>query len=244
MTEIWKTLAGNLERIINGMTVTEFVKQPRLIETADGTARTLMMKEFYERLIPVPGHIFLLGVRWGADFASLIRMRQLLEPANQLRAIVGFDTFEGHIGSQDEDGEVDIAQDGALSVSEGWENFIVDLGTLLLTDHPGGPPGSLIKGDIRTTLPTVLDESPAIQVAAVIIDLDLYDPTYQSLLALTPRMVEGTVLWFDEVSASNYPGEAQAMRRWVAETGVRLEWWRPYWAPHEILATVTYIPSG
>lgn len=240
MSDVWKIYASNLQTIIDSMTLDEFVKQPRLIETMDGTARTLFAAEFYRRQMLVPGGVVVLGVRWGADLLTMVRLRSLFEHSNRLRPIIGFDTFEGHVGTSDEDGESDLVQPGHLAVSEGWAQILVEMLRSLAAhdDTPTDGVAGFVVGDVRETLPGFLADMPAFFASGVIVDLDLYGPTFESLMALTPRLVPGSVLWFDELNASNYPGESQAVRDWVAETGVELEWWRPPWAVHEVLATV------
>lgn len=239
MSDAWPFLATNLATIVDAMSPEEFVKQPRLLETMDGTARTLVAAEFYKRMMTAPGGVAVLGVRWGADLMTMIRLRHLFEPHNQLRPIVGFDTFAGHVGSGEYDGDVDIAQEGALSVTENWDQILAELvESMLRLDIGVSTTVAFVKGDARERVPVFVEENPAFMVAGVIVDFDLYEPTLASLLALTPRMSPGTVLWFDELTASNYPGESRACREWVAETGVRLEYWRPSWAVHEQMATV------
>ena len=240
MSQVWKVYADNLEEIIDTMTPSEFAKQPRILESMGGVARTLFASEFYQRLLPTPGGIVVLGVRWGADFLTLMRLRSLYESTNQLRPILGFDTFEGHVGTAPEDGDAEVVQPGFLGVTEGWPQILADLIKIesSLSDTPSKVTTGLIKGDARKTVPEFTELNPGFVVGGVLVDFDLYEPTYVALTALGPHMVPGTVLWFDELNASNYPGEGQAMKRWVAESGVHLEWWRPAWSPHEVLATV------
>lgn len=244
LESLWTVLAANLDLIIGTMGPNEFAKQPRLIETMDGTVRTLIAAEFYTRQLAVPGGLIVLGVRWGADLLTMVRMRNMFEPLNKLRPIIGFDTFEGHVGTSPEDGETHQVQPGFLNVTEDWGDILYDLMRLMARRDQVSSDVlvGLVTGDARETIHEFLKDQPAFQVSGIIVDFDLYEPTLECLLALTPRMTVGTVLWFDEVNAGTYPGEAQALREWQAQTGVRLEWWRPSWGVHEILATVTHLP--
>lgn len=243
MSGAWPWLAGNLEALIAQMSPQEFVKQPRIIETVDGTTRTLMLAEFYKRLLPMPGGVVVLGVRYGSDWLSLCRMRSIFEPANQLRLIVGFDTFEGHRGHTAVDGDSEHVQDGALSVPEEWDKEVLGpLAEAMLNNDMGGLAGALVKGVAPGSVHHFLETNPQFMPAGIVVDFDLFEPTYETLMAFTPRMVPGVVLWWDELGASNYPGEAVALRKWMQDTGIELSWWRPPWGQHEALATVESIP--
>lgn len=83
----------------------------------------------------------------------------------------------------------------------------------------------LIPGWFDETLPEFLEEHPQ-NVAFLHIDCDLYSSTKTILLHLKDRIVEGTIVIFDELL--NYPGyekhEIKALYEFLKETHVQCEW--------------------
>ena len=55
----------------------------------------LFMHSLYRRIINVHGIVAEFGVRWGRNLALFTEFRNIDEPYNTTRKVVGFDTFEG-----------------------------------------------------------------------------------------------------------------------------------------------------
>ena len=70
----------------------------------------------------------------------------------------------------------------------------------------------IVKGDVMTTVDDWLERNPGLMVSMAIFDMDLYEPTKHALDAIQPRLMQGSVLVFDEFSNSSYPGETLAVR--------------------------------
>lgn len=175
--------------------------QPREMFT-----RALMFADLWRRHIRHTfGDIAEFGVRYGLDLVRLQHLRALWEPQTETRHIWGFDTFTGHVGSTDADGDSEYAQDGAFAVPEGHASHLADL----LEVHGGW--ATLVCGDVRETLPEVLEDQPQLIFGFVILDLDLYEPTRAVLEAIRPRLHPGSVVLFDELGSASYPGETRAL---------------------------------
>jgi hypothetical protein len=122
------------------------------------------------------------------------------------RPVYGFDSFEG--------------------LPENW--------------RPGFPKGAfhranlpVVRGNVKLvvgwfdqTLPGFLAANPAIPVALLHVDCDLYSSTVTVLHQLGDRIGEGTIIVFDEYF--NYPGwrdhEFKAFKEFVELTGIRYEY--------------------
>jgi hypothetical protein len=119
-------------------------------------------------------------------------------------SVFGFDSFEG--------------------LPEFWRPGF-DAGAFKLDELPDVPGAELVPGWFDDTLPGFLEEHPE-PVAFLHLDADLYSSTRTVLLALAPRLMEGTVIVFDEYF--NFPDwEEHEHRAWVefvAETGLRFEY--------------------
>lgn len=63
------------------------------------------------------------------------------------------------------------------------------------------------------------------------IDVDVYIPALQALQFMTPALVDGALILFDDydhMAADNSRGERRALREWLAETGYSAELYRSY----------------
>lgn len=63
------------------------------------------------------------------------------------------------------------------------------------------------------------------------IDVDVYVPALQALQFMTPALVDGALMLFDDydhMAADNNRGERRALREWLAETGYSAELYRSY----------------
>src|SRR5690348_10146460 len=53
----------------------------------------LTTADLYRKILNVPGEVFEFGVRWGRRIALFLGLRELFEPYNYTRRIIGFDTL-------------------------------------------------------------------------------------------------------------------------------------------------------
>lgn len=125
----------------------------------------------------MPGLILEFGVSSGASIREMAW-------CCKGRTIYGFDTFTG--------------------LPEDWEGRYNEDGTLMhmkgsfASDPPGVPENVvLITGMFQDTLPGFLEQHPE-QLALAHVDCDLYSSTKCVLECLEDRIVDGTILIFDE----------------------------------------------
>ncbi|MBU2427858.1 MAG: hypothetical protein KKA56_13350 [Gammaproteobacteria bacterium] len=67
--------------------------------TRQGISRVLYWDHLYQKIIDKAGIIVECGVHYGASLSILSNLRGIYEPYNFSRKIIGFDTFEGFVGS-------------------------------------------------------------------------------------------------------------------------------------------------
>jgi hypothetical protein len=175
--------------------------------------RLLARYEFFKMTMSVPGSIVELGTYAGAGFFSFIHCGLILEPTNQHRRIVGFDTFSGFpaLSKIDKTGSSGFLEVGALSSNSFEEQqklALVHEGTRFFK---GRKQYELVKGDVCSTLPAFLVSNPEFIVSLLYLDLDLYEPTKLALELLLPRIPKGGVIVFDELGLRDFPGETVAM---------------------------------
>lgn len=176
--------------------------------------RMLFMHNLYRQILGTHGVIMEFGVRWGQNLALFTTLRNLYEPHNQTRKVIGFDTFNGFPSVAPEDGDSASAQVGAYGVTAGYEDYL----GRVLSAHERLAPRShikkheLVKGDVVETLPAYLEQHPETVISLAYFDLDLYEPTRECLELIRPYLARNSVVGFDELVSEEFPGETQALR--------------------------------
>lgn len=145
----------------------------------------------------VPGMALEFGVATGTTLALIVEH-------HAHGPVHGFDSFEG--------------------LPEPWRPGW-DQGEFAQPDLPEVPGAELVVGLFADTLPGFLAEHPG-PVSFLHLDADLYSSTTLVLEQVGPRLVEGTVVLFDEYL--NFPGwqehEHRAWTEHVARTGLQWEY--------------------
>lgn len=192
----------------------ELLQNLGLFINRQSMSRILFMNEMYKKIIDVHGVVIEFGVRWGQNLALFENFRGIYEPFNHNRKIIGFDTFEGFASIDTKDGKDEIIREGSYSVTE---NYMEDL-VQILDYHEKESPIShlkkyeLVKGDATSTIHKYLSDNPHTIIALAYFDFDIYKPTYECLKAIKPHLTKGSVLAFDELNCSNFPGETIALK--------------------------------
>jgi hypothetical protein len=175
-------------------------------------ARILFMHDLYKQIINVNGVVMEFGVRWGQNLSLFQNFRGIYEPYNYTRKIIGFDTFEGFPSVHGHDGASKSAVKGAYSVSEDYEVFLASI----LDFHEQDAPIShvkkyeLVKGDATLTCEQYMERHPETIVALAYFDFDIYEPTKRCLELIKGRLTKGSIVGFDELNFSSFPGETIA----------------------------------
>lgn len=182
--------------------------------TRSSLSQILFMSHLYSKIIDVHGVIIEFGNRWGRNLALLSTLRNIFEPHNYGRRIIGFDTFEGFANVAPADGTDPVIKVGALSVAPDYQEYLSELLAVheRLSPRPHLRRFETIKGDVAETLPAWLKAHPETVVALAYFDMDLYEPTKRALEAIKPYLTKGSVIGFDEVCVREFPGETVAAR--------------------------------
>jgi len=185
-----------------------------LFLTRSSLAHVLFMNDLYRQALTVHGDILEFGTRWGRNLALFLSLRNIHEPHNYTRRVVGFDTFEGFASLSAEDGADTILKAGNLAVTDDWQAGLDQLMASheALAPRPTLKRYELVKGDVVETFPAWLEQHPESLVALAYFDMDIYKPTREALQALLPRLTRGSVIGFDELCLQAFPGETVALR--------------------------------
>jgi len=177
-------------------------------------SRFLFMNELYKKILDRHGIIIEFGVRWGQNLALFQNLRGIYEPFNHTRKIVGFDTFNGFPSVHEKDGPKMDGKQGVYAVTNNYMDHL----DRVLGYHETESPVShikkyeLIKGDACQKITEYLDQHPETIIALAYFDFDIYEPTRKCLEAIQPYLARGSVLAFDELCYSLFPGETLALK--------------------------------
>ncbi len=161
----------------------EFIEQH--LETAMLFKNKDVLHHYAIKHIPKDGMVLEFGVRSGT---SINQFADIMTGRGDKRTLFGFDSFEG--------------------LSEKWVGASGRPGTFSLKGQlpPVRDNVTLIKGWIDDTLPKFLEENPG-PIAFINVDTDTVSPCRTILELCKPRLIEGTVILFDELLS--YPGWKQ-----------------------------------
>lgn len=192
----------------------EFLMNVGLFLTPQTLSRILFMDFLYRQVLDVQGVVIEFGSRWGQNLALFTALRGIYEPFNRLRKIVGFDTFEGFLDPSAKDGKEPSVAKNAYSVTKGYEKY---LGELLHLQEQESPLAHLkkheiIKGDASKEIGGYFKRQPETIVALAYFDMDLYEPTKKCLSSIRERLTRGSIVGFDELNESSFPGETMALK--------------------------------
>jgi hypothetical protein len=192
----------------------EILANLSLYLTRSSLSQILFMSDLYCMVVDIHGIVMEFGNRWGRNLALFTSLRNVLEPHNYGRKIVGFDTFEGFPTVATEDGANRAVKVGALSVTKDYQEYLNQLLAIheALSPRPQLKRIETVKGDVEQTLPAYLQAHPETIVALAYFDMDLYRPTKSALTTLLPYLTKGSIIAFDQLCLQEFPGETVALR--------------------------------
>jgi len=197
---------------------TKYLPRPTL-------AKFLARYEIFKKIVGVHGSIVECGVLRGGSLFTWAKLSAILEPANHLRRVIGFDTFEGFPELHEKDGLSTSRHASAGGLGADSYDDILRAAAVFDLNRPVGhiPKIELVRGDIRQSIPRYLEENPQLVVSLLHLDVDLYEPTKVALERLIPRMPRGAVIVFDELNAKIWTGETIAVHEVVGLSKLRIE---------------------
>ncbi len=183
-------------------------------------ARTLIMDQVKD----VPGDIVECGVFKGTGIYTFLKLNRIFN-ANSSKQVIGFDFFNtsGLISSIEN--EADRKAMGSLFEERGFGHSVGYKETLerkIMKD--GFKPGEfkLVEGDVSVTTKTFSEENPGFKISLLYLDLDLGDPTYDTLVNLWSNVTKGGIIIFDEYGYHKW-SESKGVDRFCDEMGLMVK---------------------
>lgn len=186
--------------------------------------RLLALYELFKKILPVKGSIVEGGVHQGFGLMTWAHLSAILEPANLMRRIYGFDTFDGFPNVSEED-ETPL---GSVTKGELAAHSFEELTELIKIYNANRFLGHiekvrLINGDVTKTIPEFIEHNKHLIVSLLFLDFDLYEPTKIALEHFYPRMPKGAILAFDELDNPLWPGETTALLKTIGINNLKIE---------------------
>jgi len=174
-------------------------------------ARFLLKAEIFKKILDVQGAIVECGVFGAGGLMTWYQLSSIFEPINNLRRIIGFDTFDGFPHVADQDGGGEFVYEGGLDLPYALADAAraVDVHKINKI-ATAGCTVQLIEGDAMETIPVYMQKEHGTVVALLYLDFDLYKPTKCALEHFVPRMPKGAVIAWDELGDPGWPGETLA----------------------------------
>ncbi|MFH1642778.1 MAG: TylF/MycF/NovP-related O-methyltransferase [Nanoarchaeota archaeon] len=187
--------------------------------------RFIAKYEIFKKILDIQGSIIECGVYLGGGLMTFAQISAILEPVNHQRKIIGFDTFSGftEISKEDENGKsVNLKKGGyAMDSYDDLINCVKLYDSNRFLNHINKV--SLVKGDIKKTLPLYLLDNPHTVVSLLYLDMDVFEPTKTAIENFVPRMPKGAIIAFDELNADNWPGETMAVLKTIGIKNLKIQ---------------------
>jgi hypothetical protein len=179
--------------------------------------------KFYEMTKHLMGDIVECGVFKGSGIATWLKILKMNEP-NSIKKVIGFDFFDSDfvkdisdnvdkkLMSQVFDRCIDLT-DMDISLT-GIERKMINLGASI-DDF------ELIKGDLSQTSKDYITTRPGFRISILYLDVDLGEPTYNALVNLWDRVVDGGIVVFDEYAYHKW-SESDGVDKFINEYKLKL----------------------
>lgn len=217
----------NLLKLFENSPITsnEKTAQVGLFQRRQELSKLLFLNDLYQKFMHTHGVIMEFGTRWGQNLTTLSNLRGIYEPYNYNRKIIGFDTFEGFIGTDAKDGNEEFIKEGAFNVSENYDKYL----NRVLECHQNESPLNhiqkfeLCRGNAPEQLKAYLERNPQTIIAFAYFDFDIYTPTIECLKLIKPHLTKGAIIGFDELNDPGFPGETLALKETFGLDNIRLQ---------------------
>ncbi len=188
--------------------------------TRTALAHIVFIDGIYREILEVHGSIVEFGCGYGRNLALFTELRNIYEPWNLTRRIIGIDTFTGHSGIIPEldGGYLEMGDYGLPNRYEHRLNYFLEQHKNLGV-RPRAHTSKVLKRDVMEMGEVKLD-GLVDMIALAYIDLNLAQPTHHVIQAiLVNQMVKGGIVVFDEANCKETPGETGAIREYFKPYG-------------------------
>lgn len=196
-------------------------------------AKFLYKYEVFQKIKHLPGDIVELGVFKGSGIATWAKICDLFIPHTN-KKVIGFDLFSSSLSStvfsSYQNGHTMEAVINRTSISQ---RSIQTVKENLVKANISEDKYILIEGNVCSTTKDFVEKNPGFRISLLYLDLDLDEPTYESLVNLWDRVVPGGYIIFDEYDYHIFD-ESNAVDRFLRHRNLK----------YKVLSTNIYAPSA
>ena len=183
-------------------------------------ARTLI----YNQVKDIPGDIVECGVFKGTGLYTFLKLKNILNP-NSSKKVIGFDFFDTDGLLSSIDSSVDKQTMNVLFKDRDFvhnSSFKETLQTQLESHNFKPSEFELIQGDVSLTSKQFAEDNPGFKISLLYMDLDLEQPTYNTLSNLWSNVTKGGIVVFDEYGYHKW-SESRGVDLFIEEKGLQVK---------------------
>ena len=187
----------NISELLNKIDVWDAENVFHLTSDPSRLKKVLAHYELYKKIEYVEGVFLEFGVFKGASFLRFITFSEIF-PTNHNRKFYGFDSFKkfprDDIKLQSDNEFINRFEEGTGDpISVELLNELISKKNYNHRDNI-----MLVKGNVFESLPNFLNENPNLQIAAIHLDMDVYEPTKFCLDKLYPMLSPNGIIICDD----------------------------------------------
>jgi hypothetical protein len=179
--------------------------------------------KFYEMTKDINGDIVECGVFKGSGLLSWLKILNMNEP-HSIKKVIGFDFFGNEFVEQLEN-DIDRELMGQVfkrcSDLEDEDISLKGIKSKILNSGFTEDDFDLVEGDIIKTSKDYSNSKPGFRISILYLDLDLDEPTYETLTNLWDNVVDGGIIVFDEYAYHSW-SESNGVDRFIREHNLKL----------------------
>ncbi len=182
-------------------------------------ARSILYNEVKE----IPGDIVECGVFKGTGIYTFLKLKRIFNP-NSYKKIIGFDFFNTKSLLETISDEKDKRAMATLFDGRNFnhsENYSSMLKEKIKSDGFFDYEFDLIEGDVSITTKKFSEENPGFKISLLYMDLDLEEPTYNTLKNLWENVTKGGLIVFDEYAYHKW-SESKGVDRFIKENDLEI----------------------
>lgn len=178
----------------------------------------------YNEVKDIPGDIVECGVFKGTGIYTFLKLKNIYNP-NSSKKVIGFDFFNTDKLIESIKSDIDKKTMETLFNSRNFtheKSFKDVLHNKLILDGFSETDFDLIAGDISLTSKEFALNNPGAKISLLYIDLDIEEPTYNTLMNLWDNITKGGLIVFDEYGYHKWT-ESLGVDRFIKEKNLEIK---------------------
>lgn len=193
--------------------------------------KLLARASLFSQVKDIPGDIVECGVFKGSGILTWLKLKKIFVP-NSFKKVIGFDYFDTNsllnsLSGNDKVSMTELFVDRNYEHDEAVSKLLhekISLAGFGKNDY------ELVKTDICQTAPEFAAKRPGFRISLLYLDLDIEQPTYDTLSAFWERVSIGGLVVFDEYAVHQW-SEAEGADRFFKGKNIQIKTTTDYFCP-------------